>query len=126
MRHFLFIPAFILFSISLLGQNEASYEKGTVSYVSSQNVYVKFESTESIAVGDTLYFSQSGQMKPALVVSNKSSISCVCNPLAAESTKVSEEIFARKPVVKGEEKPEGGKPEVKTPDVEEPVQKEEP
>ena len=126
MRHFLFIPAFILFSISLLGQNEASYEKGTVSYVSSQNVYVKFESTESIAVGDTLYFSQSGQMKPALVVSNKSSISCVCNPLAAESIKVSDEIFARKPVVKGEEKPQEEKPEVRPPAAEEPIQKEEP
>ncbi len=48
-------------------------ERGIVSYVSSENVYVRFSSTEGIRVLDTLFFNR----LPALQVVKKSSISTI-------------------------------------------------
>ena len=55
--------------------------EGQVSYLSSQNVYVKFKSTEHIEIGDTLFVQAQDSLIPGLVVKHKSSISCVCSPL---------------------------------------------
>jgi len=77
----------------LQGQDKAVHEKGKVSYISSQNVYVKFESTENIEIGDTLFLNKKGEMAPSLVVNNKSSISCVCTPILPGGVKVSDEII---------------------------------
>jgi len=71
-------------------------KKGKVSYISSQNVYVKFESTEGINIGDTLFLNRKGQMIPSLVVDNKSSISCVCTPISSVEISISDEIFTQK------------------------------
>ncbi len=54
------------------GQNNS----GKVSFITSQNVYVKFDNTERINIGDTLQIA--GTKTPCLVVNNKSSSSCVC------------------------------------------------
>ena len=50
---------------------------GSVSYISSQNIYVKFENTESIEVGDTLFIKEKNNFLPAIKVDHKSSKSCV-------------------------------------------------
>ena len=50
---FIFFVFFIAHNENLHAQTEL--EKGTVSYVSSQNVYVKFSSTRGINIGDTLF-----------------------------------------------------------------------
>ncbi len=41
--------------IGLKGQSVTENLVGKVSYVSSQNIYVRFKSSEGIFVGDTLY-----------------------------------------------------------------------
>ncbi|MEM4260733.1 MAG: hypothetical protein QXG00_05845 [Candidatus Woesearchaeota archaeon] len=52
---------------------------GSVTFISSQNVYVKFNSTEFLNLGDTLFnFSDS---KPAAIVKFKSSTSIACQKL---------------------------------------------
>ena len=71
-------------------------EKGAVSYVSTQNVYVKFSSTEGINIGDTLYLKNGEDLLPALRVTNKSSVSCVCSRIAGGDIRVSAEIVAKK------------------------------
>jgi hypothetical protein len=78
------------------GQVNDGLERGKVSYISSQNVYVKFESTENIEIGDTLFLNKSGEMIPALVVNNKSSISCVCIPIISSGINISDEIVLRR------------------------------
>jgi len=82
-RKHLFTFIFIIFALSsVTGQNE--FLEGEVSYLSSQNVYVKFRSTDHISLGDTLYF-QTGKgaiVTPAIVVTSKSSISCVGKQIA--------------------------------------------
>ncbi|MBK7407776.1 MAG: hypothetical protein IPJ40_06665 [Saprospirales bacterium] len=81
MRFLLSVGIFTFLSFSLFGQIEVKFDKGVITYLSSQNVYVKFASTETINAGDSLYIAQAGKMAPSLLVSNKSSISCVCTPL---------------------------------------------
>lgn len=49
---------------------------GKVSFVTAKNVYVSFDRTDDISIGDTLSISSSGEA--CLLVSNKSSSSCVC------------------------------------------------
>ena len=55
---------------------------GKISYISSQNIYVKFELTENIQIGDTLYLKKESTFIPILVVLNQSSTSCVCRPIS--------------------------------------------
>lgn len=70
--------------------------KGTVSYITGQNIYVKFENTEGIENGDTLFISTSEVLVPYLVVQHHSSISCLCNPVGENSLNVSDIIIAKK------------------------------
>lgn len=77
-------------------QAQAELEKGAVSYVSSQNVYVKFASTKGINIGDTLFVRNGETLVPALRVTNKSSVSCVCSRLGDSNPAVSSEIVAKK------------------------------
>ncbi len=64
-------------SRALFGQSEIDYMEGEISYKSSQTIYVKFSSTQDIAIGDTLFLEDNGALIPLLVVKNKSSISCI-------------------------------------------------
>ena len=110
------------FPIFVFGQNNTLQEQGTISYLSPANIYVKFEDTEKISVGDTLYFSKNKNLIPALIVKNKSSISCVCDPIN-ENIKLNKSdvvifnkiILPKKELPKVEEKPiEENKEEITT------------
>ena len=98
MRYRFLIFYFFAIAVSLQGQDTEMLKKGRVSYISSQNVYVKFESTKSINIGDTLFTNKKGQLIPLLVVDNKSSISCVCTPISSGGINLSDEIFTQKTV----------------------------
>ncbi len=94
MKNFFQILFFVCIGFALQGQNQTVLEKGTVSFVSTQKVYVKFSSTKNISIGDTLFINKNGGSVPALVVNNTSSTSAVCTPLLSEKMKVSDELFA--------------------------------
>ena len=91
------LPILLIFchGLNLMGQVANEPEDGTVSYITSQNIYVKFKSTDNISLGDTLFISKEGKLTPALVVSNKSSISCVCTPISPEPFSVSDKIIIK-------------------------------
>jgi hypothetical protein len=101
MRYILLIFLFILPGLILQSQTFVEPEDGSVSYITSQNIYVKFKSTENIAVGDTLYLRQGENIVPALIVNNLSSISCVCTPISSLPIAISDKI-----VIKLKQKPE--------------------
>lgn len=69
---FLFVTFF-----HLLINAQSDWIQGKVSFISSQNVYINFNSTQGINVGDTLYTNLNDKKVPALVVKYKSSMSCV-------------------------------------------------
>lgn len=52
--------------------------RGEVTFVTANNVYVHFENTNNIAIGDTLDLVKGAESLPCMVVTSKSSISCVC------------------------------------------------
>lgn len=72
---------FYSFVFGAMGQTTSKNVPGKVSYVSTQNVYVKFENTDGIHEGDTLFIEKNGVLIPAMKVNNKSSISCVGTPI---------------------------------------------
>jgi len=92
----------ILFFLCFTVYSQTSTEElnGNVSFISSQNVYVKFENTEGILIGDTLFLPQNNILIPALVVNSMSSISCVGTPLIKNIFSLTDQIVARKRVVK--------------------------
>jgi hypothetical protein len=83
----------VLSGTSLMGQNSAEPAEGSVTFVTSQNVYVKFSSTGNIQNGDTLFFRQDGKLLPALVVKEHSSSSAVCVPLTSRTMAVADKVF---------------------------------
>lgn len=60
------------------GQNNTPLE-GTISYLSLNKVYVRFPTTDSLHVGDTLRVWQNDQWKKALIIESLSSQSCITN-----------------------------------------------
>ncbi len=89
-----------LFIVCLCGSIAfaSSYEKiektGTVTYKSSQNVYVKFESTAGIAQGDTLYQKTESRMIPAVVVQFISTKSVAGETIGDIDLKVDDKLYA--------------------------------
>ena len=67
----------VLFSLELYAQDASKTVQGTISFVTSNNVYVRFDSTENIAIGKTLQFAGND----CLLVTEKSSSSIVCSVL---------------------------------------------
>jgi len=71
-----FIIILCCLSLNVFGQNKKEVLKGKVTFVTSKNVYVRFESTALIKVGDSLKLANSSTS--CLLVKNKSSKSLVC------------------------------------------------
>lgn len=105
MKRYLAIVFIIVFGTHLNGQVVKETISGRVSYVSSQNIYVKFTSTSGITAGDTLFSQTGGRNVPVLLVKNLSSTSCVCSPVGSAVFSVADVIIARViPVVKNPDK----------------------
>ena len=66
---------------------------GKVSYITGENIYVRFASTNQIENGDTLFIRDKNGLTPALLVDNKSSISCLCSVLGEHTFAVDAMIF---------------------------------
>ena len=94
MRILILFITLIIIGFGLKGQTNRQAIDGTVSYITSQNVYVKFSSTENISVGDTLFTVTDGLLLPVLLVKELSSISCVCTPLSSKKLAVNDNIRA--------------------------------
>ncbi len=96
MKYFALISMFFLSALWLNGQTTKETDNGRVSYITSQNVYVRFNSTEGIETGDTLFVKRDGKMVPVLQVKSMSSMSCVGTLLSNIELKVDDVVVARK------------------------------
>jgi hypothetical protein len=92
MKHILTLLICALTCTVLETRTNAQQAGGTISYVTPQHVYVKFESTRDLAVGDTLYIKKNDKMIPALKVTTLSSISCACEPLVTLNLAVGDKV----------------------------------
>ncbi len=86
---------FLVGNLALFGQENTVVLEGSITYVSSQNVYVKFASTKGLLPGDTLFVRRDGAIVPALIIQQLSSISCVAKPIENESFNKGDLILAR-------------------------------
>ena len=87
---------FFLLAFSLLRAQENRNDiVGKVSFISTQNVYVRFKSTDGISVGDTLFMSSEGKQIAVLKVTGLSSTSCVCTSISDVTLPVDHLIIAR-------------------------------
>ena len=91
---------YLLFLIFAVGETSAQEStnlmEGKVSYITGENIYVRFASTEQIENGDTLFIRDENSLTPALLVDHKSSISCLCSKLAERTFKVDDIVYGRK------------------------------
>lgn len=93
MKQLILFILVMIYAVVLPAQEKSFLEKGTVSYISGSNIYVKFVSTDAITLGDTLFRKVDSRWIPSLVVQQKSSISCVCTLLESEKPVVGAEYF---------------------------------
>ena len=101
MRYITFLLlTLILSQTDLFGQDAGTGSSGTVSYITSQNIYVNFKSTENIAEGDTLFTRKGDTLVPVLIVKAVSSISCVCLPVSTIQLSVSDQVVSRPKIKK--------------------------
>jgi hypothetical protein len=70
----LILLLFVFTAFSAIAQDSQNTMDGTVTFITSNNVYVKFSNTEKITIGATLFF----QNIPCLKVTEKSSTSVIC------------------------------------------------
>ncbi len=91
----LLYPLFFLFQLSLQGQNIAKNITGQVTFLTSQNIYVRFSNTGGINVHDTLYISSDEKLIPVLVVNSLSSTSCMCSAISGQDLPVGHLIIAK-------------------------------
>jgi len=95
----IFILFFVVFSAVVFGQNSDQILTGKISFVTSNNVYVKFDNTAIIKVGDTLMVA--GKNIACLLVKNKSSSSVVCSIINnCEINKGDEVLYNNSPIIK--------------------------
>ncbi|MGE5683222.1 MAG: hypothetical protein ACM34K_20355 [Bacillota bacterium] len=79
--------------------------RGRVTYQTTQNTYVSFESTEFIKRNDTLFLKSSGENIPALLVQYLSSRSCAGPALGNLVLKPGDELYAFVPIVSIKDNP---------------------
>lgn len=68
--------------------------QGKVTFISSQNVYVKFESTAGIETGDTLYIKSGSEFIPALIIKFISSSSSASEKILEKEFSIDDEVYA--------------------------------
>lgn len=92
MKHLFTILSFLIGGLFLASaQSTPGPINGTVSFVTSRNVYVTFENTDLVRIGDTLRLGDA----PCLLVTNKSSSSCVCQVINACEVSKGDEVSLR-------------------------------
>lgn len=94
MNFFHLMGLFVLGLSPVYSQHKPTLLEGSVTFKSSVNVYVKYPSTESIQVGDTLYHSKDS-LVPYLVVSYISSTSCVGKNISNRVINISDLLYAK-------------------------------
>jgi len=77
-----------------LGQEGKREMEGVVTYLTAQNIYVKFLSARGIKAGDKIYIRKNEQLVTIMLVENVSSVSCVGKIAGNEPIKAGDKVVA--------------------------------
>ena len=95
MNYKILITIFLFFCLKTFSQTTDNILRGSVSFISSENVYVKFVNTNGIHVGDTLFIETNSGFQPVIVVTALSSMSCVGKPVSTLKPGLTTSLVAR-------------------------------
>lgn len=96
MRKYVFFILMFVYAQCLFSQSvNSSLTEGKVSYISMQNVYVKFEVAGLVKVGDTVFVSKDNKLEALLVAESISSQSCVGKPLLPSEVKIADVVYIK-------------------------------
>ena len=95
MRYITFIFFLLIINSNVNSQSLNQSLTGKVSFISPQNIYVRFKTTEGILDGDTLFVLSDSKLMPVMIVNNLSSTSCVCTLFASKTVTISQDIMAK-------------------------------
>jgi hypothetical protein len=93
-RKILYILIFLTSAILFAQAQKTEAIEGSVSYISSQNIFVKFNNTEGIESGDTLFFKEKSKFIPAVKVDHKSSTSCAGTSITNSKLELNSILYA--------------------------------
>ncbi len=105
MKKIILIVTLFLCFVGLIAQEAHldSLKTGLVTHLSAQNVYVRFNNTKDITVGDTIFLLNEDGRFPALIVEYKSSISVSGKPFPnvklLPDTKLTIKVIPTSPIV---------------------------
>ncbi len=85
----------ILTILNLYGQGDRPIAEGKVSYITLQNIYVKFETSGLVQPGDTVFIRKDQGLTPLFVTESVSSLSCVGKPIVKTDIKVSDVVVIK-------------------------------
>lgn len=95
---FLPVYVFLIFCTSAYSQNIKKY--GTVSFITEQNVYAKFNNTDGILKGDTIFVDRNGIILPAFKSQFLSSQSVAGEKIGNIDLKIGDEVYCVAKVIK--------------------------
>lgn len=87
------LPIVIILLDFLCCKAQQTPVEGSITHITSANVYVRFGNTQLVNVGDTLYVNHEGEYKPVLLVTAKSSLSCVCKSISDQEVNLSAKVY---------------------------------
>jgi hypothetical protein len=96
---------FILSCMVYAHDQKLQRRAGTVSFVTSKNVYLKFETTGGLVKEDTVFTKRNGKIIPLAVVKFISSNSCAGEKIGSVDIAVGDAVFIMVPEVKPESIP---------------------
>lgn len=95
MKKYLIITFFYFAFFELFGQEDPSLLEGKVSYITMQNIYVRFETTGMVQKGDTIFIMKDQKMIPLFISESVSSTSGVGKPLGNMEVKLSDVVYLK-------------------------------
>ncbi|MGQ7869505.1 hypothetical protein [Sunxiuqinia sp. sy24] len=104
MKNLILVILFIVACMGALGQEQIY--RGRISYLTAQNIYVRFDVANNLQVGDTLFVDRDGDMKPLIAIESRSSLSCIGAPLSAMEVSLGEEVVGTSASTQKKEKSE--------------------
>lgn len=96
MRKYLLLILIFLSIVKLYGQENRSYIEGKISYITLQNIYVKFEIAGMVKPGDTIFIRREQELIPLFIAESVSSTSCVGKVNEQTNLKISDVVFLRR------------------------------
>jgi len=95
MKRYILTILVTLSILNLYGQEGRPIAEGKVSYITLQNIYVKFETSGLVQPGDTIFTKKDQGLVPLFVIESVSSLSCVGKPIAKTDIKVSDVVVIK-------------------------------